>query len=87
MKLRPDKELLIQALGESADAMCILGILYEHGLGVRRDPETAWEWTIKAAELDSTLAMYYAALTLEAGAVVPRDAERAYSLALTAKHR
>ena len=54
----------------NCDAQCLLTALYHHGIGTAADAERALEWSVKAAESGSAVAMYNVGCNLSS--VFPR---------------
>lgn len=53
IKMLSDKDL-----SENAQALCLLGEIYENGLGVSYDLKKAYEYYVKASELNSKIAYF-----------------------------
>jgi len=67
------QELLLKAQGGDLAAQVELGVRYEHGRGVPKDPQQAVEWYCRAAHRGSAEAQYNLAYMFFVGRGVPRN--------------
>jgi TPR repeat protein len=71
------KHLVPIANSNYAQAQEMLGVMYRHGHGVKKDPKAAVEWLTKAAEAGRPLAQHHLAIMSFTGEGMPQDSVRA----------
>lgn len=72
-----ERIIRLAASAGHADAMCMMGVLYQEGQGVDRDDTLAVDWFRKAAEQGSTAAGFNYGLCLQNGTGIPKDEDLA----------
>ncbi len=70
---------VLTSLADNGDshAQQVLGVMYENGQGVNKNPQQAFKWYMLSAEAGNASAQYHLARLYEAGSGVSRSAEQA----------